>query len=162
MPTALLVDPNLTSIISVHVVSPSLSTAPHRKETGWSVTDSSRRAQLLFWLWRRVGECSANPHSCQAPRRDSIAGTFSPLPRHYRPPSAMEVIANATSFASPLANADLKIQAGRASGILGRVLAQLNPWSVAVTLFLLLVTYDQCEQYAGPLPSAQSCGLTWR
>lgn len=58
----------------------------------------------------------------------------------------MDVVANATSFASPLAHADLKIQAARASGVLGKVLQQLNVWTVLLTVLLLLVTYDQCER----------------
>ena len=58
----------------------------------------------------------------------------------------MEVLANATSFTSPLANADLKIQAAHASGVLGRIGAQLNGWTVAFTILALLVTYDQCER----------------
>ncbi len=58
----------------------------------------------------------------------------------------MEALANATSFASPFANADLKIQVAHASGVLGRVLALFNPWSAAFTILLLLVTYDQCER----------------
>ncbi len=58
----------------------------------------------------------------------------------------MEVVANATSFASPLAHADLKIQVAQASGVLGRLLGQLNAWSVLLTVLLLLVAYDQCER----------------
>ncbi|OAP59067.1 hypothetical protein AYL99_06365 [Fonsecaea erecta] len=57
----------------------------------------------------------------------------------------MDVLANATSFASPLANADLKVQAAYASGIVGRVWAQLNVWTVLLTIILLLATYDQCS-----------------
>jgi len=54
----------------------------------------------------------------------------------------MEALANATSFVSPVTNADLKIPAGE--GILGHVFAQLNGWTIALTLFLLAVVYDQC------------------
>ncbi|OAL36798.1 hypothetical protein AYO20_03853 [Fonsecaea nubica] len=57
----------------------------------------------------------------------------------------MDVLANATSFASPLADADLTLQAAHASGVLGRVWAQLNPWTVVLTIILLLATYDQCS-----------------
>ncbi|KAH0843825.1 Cytochrome P450 61 [Fonsecaea pedrosoi] len=57
----------------------------------------------------------------------------------------MDVLANATSFASPLANADLTLQAAHASGVLGRVWAQLNSWTVVLTILLLLATYDQCS-----------------
>ncbi|KAL2441000.1 C-22 sterol desaturase erg5 [Exophiala dermatitidis] len=55
----------------------------------------------------------------------------------------MDVLANATTFASPLANADLKVQAARASGVVARILASLNGWTVILTVLLLLVAYDQ-------------------
>lgn len=57
----------------------------------------------------------------------------------------MAALANATSFTSPLANAQLTGHATRASGLVGRLLAQLNGWTVFVTLLLVLVAYDQCE-----------------
>lgn len=62
------------------------------------------------------------------------------------PRFAMEALSNATTFTSPLANANLKIHAAHASGLLGRVLAHFNIWTGLLTLLLLLVTYDQGEQ----------------
>jgi hypothetical protein len=69
----------------------------------------------------------------------------------------MEAISNATSFTSPLANANLKLhQAAVASGagVLGRVWAQLNIWTVLLTLLLVLATYDQCEHQFPELPAS--------
>ena len=60
----------------------------------------------------------------------------------------MDVHSNATSYTSPLAHAPLKLhQAALASGsgIVGRIWAQLNIWTVLLTLLLVLATYDQCE-----------------
>jgi hypothetical protein len=57
----------------------------------------------------------------------------------------MEVLSNATSFASPLAHADVQLhRATSASGIVGRIVEQLNVWTVLLTLLLLCATYDQC------------------
>ncbi|KAI1628808.1 cytochrome P450 [Exophiala viscosa] len=57
----------------------------------------------------------------------------------------MDAVANTTSFTSPLANAQLHSHAAGASGLVGRLLAQLNIWTVIVTLLLVLVAYDQCS-----------------
>jgi len=51
---------------------------------------------------------------------------------------------NITSFTSPLANVDLKLPTGQSSGVLAKSLNGLNGWTIALTIFLLLVTYDQC------------------
>jgi hypothetical protein len=56
------------------------------------------------------------------------------------------VLANVTSFTSPLAHADLKVQAAHVSGVLGRLLQHLNFWTVLLTVLPLLVAYDQCER----------------
>jgi hypothetical protein len=64
----------------------------------------------------------------------------------------MDVIANASSFVSPLANADLNLHQAAVApgfGVLGRIWAQLNVWTVLLTLLLVLATYDQCEQHLG-------------
>lgn len=58
----------------------------------------------------------------------------------------MDFIANGTTFTSPLANAQLKLQAASASGIVGRIVAQCNVWTVLFTILALLVTYDQCKR----------------
>ncbi|KAK5451520.1 RNA polymerase C-22 sterol desaturase [Exophiala xenobiotica] len=57
----------------------------------------------------------------------------------------MDSVANGTTFASPLANAQLKFQAASASGIVGRIVAQCNVWTVLFTILALLVAYDQCS-----------------
>ncbi|KAL6249675.1 RNA polymerase C-22 sterol desaturase [Rhinocladiella similis] len=57
----------------------------------------------------------------------------------------MEFVANRTAFTSPLADAQLKIQAANASGMVGRVVAQLNIWTVLFTILALLIAYDQCS-----------------
>ncbi|KIV80659.1 hypothetical protein PV11_08145 [Exophiala sideris] len=57
----------------------------------------------------------------------------------------MDTVANATSFTSPLANSQLHSHAAGASGLVGRLLAQLNVSTVIVTLLLVLVAYDQCS-----------------
>jgi hypothetical protein len=61
----------------------------------------------------------------------------------------MEVIANGTTLTSPLANASIiypEAVLAPASGILGRILAQLNVWTVLLTLLIVCATYDQCER----------------
>lgn len=57
----------------------------------------------------------------------------------------MDIVANRTTFTSPLADAQLKIQAANASGLVGRVVSQLNVWTVLFTVLALLIAYDQCE-----------------
>lgn len=54
----------------------------------------------------------------------------------------MESLTNATSFVSPLANADLKLQI-QTSGLLSRIAEQTNVWTVALTIILLAISYDQ-------------------
>lgn len=48
-------------------------------------------------------------------------------------------------FQSPLADAQLRLAAtsSLASGIVSRYLEQLNGWTIALTLLLLAITYDQ-------------------
>lgn len=55
----------------------------------------------------------------------------------------MGAVSNATSFTSPSANADYVLPA--ASGLLGKVLESMNGWTIALSLILLAVTYDQCS-----------------
>ena len=73
-----------------------------------------------------------------------------PIRQNQSPPAtqgfAMDLIANGTTFTSPLANAQLKLQAASASGIVGRIVAQCNVWTVLFTILALLVTYDQCKR----------------
>jgi hypothetical protein len=57
----------------------------------------------------------------------------------------MDALANA-SFASPLANANLKIPPGSSNtGLLTGLYNGFNVWTALVTVFLTLVAYDQCE-----------------
>jgi sterol 22-desaturase len=49
------------------------------------------------------------------------------------------------SFFSPLADAQYPIDPSALSGIIGSIVDGLNGWTVAITLFLGLVLYDQCE-----------------
>ncbi|KAJ9654043.1 RNA polymerase C-22 sterol desaturase [Neophaeococcomyces mojaviensis] len=53
----------------------------------------------------------------------------------------MEV--NNTAFVSPAANAQYGF--AQTSGFVERILEQLNFWSVALTLLLVAITYDQCS-----------------
>lgn len=55
----------------------------------------------------------------------------------------MDALSNATSFTSPSANADYVVPA--ASGLLANIHASLNGWTIALSLILLAVTYDQCS-----------------
>jgi hypothetical protein len=56
----------------------------------------------------------------------------------------MDTLVNA-SFASPLANADLKIATvSSQTGLLTTSYNGLNAWTVALTILLTLVAYDQC------------------
>jgi hypothetical protein len=84
-----------------------------------------------------------NRSSSQAPRPYSTptkTSTFGP-----ELPLAMETLANASSFASPLADADLNFQAFQSNGFLARTWAQFNVWTVLLSLLVLCATYDQCE-----------------
>jgi C-22 sterol desaturase len=56
----------------------------------------------------------------------------------------MAAVSNATSFSSPSANADYIVPAA-AGGLLAKVLESMNGWTIALSLFLLAVTYDQCS-----------------
>jgi hypothetical protein len=61
---------------------------------------------------------------------------------------AMDALVNA-SFASPLANANLKIPiSGGDGGFLTAIYNGYNAWTVALTLLLTLVAYDQCALHA--------------
>jgi hypothetical protein len=59
----------------------------------------------------------------------------------------MESLTNqtATAFQSPLADAQLKLATttSLASGIVSRYLQQLNGWTIALSLLLVAITYDQ-------------------
>jgi hypothetical protein len=67
----------------------------------------------------------------------------------------MDTLVN-TSFASPLANANLKIAiSGGDGGFLTAFYNEFNAWTVALTLLLALVAYDQCAPHAQDL--AKSC-----
>jgi sterol 22-desaturase len=57
----------------------------------------------------------------------------------------MASLTNATSFVSPLANADLQIPTSHSAAFLGRIAEQLNGWTIALTIVLLAVSYDQCS-----------------
>jgi hypothetical protein len=57
----------------------------------------------------------------------------------------MDTLAN-VSFASPLANANLKIPTGSSNaGLLTGLYNGFNVWTALLTVFLTLVAYDQCE-----------------
>lgn len=63
------------------------------------------------------------------------------------------------SFASPSADAQFTPElAGTqvANGLVGRVLEGMNAWTVVITLFALLVAYDQSESRRSPEPSCVS------
>lgn len=66
----------------------------------------------------------------------------------------MEILTNetATAFQSPLADVQIKLAAtsSLASGILSRYLEQLNGWTIALTLLLVAITYDQRKKIAIP------------
>jgi C-22 sterol desaturase len=49
---------------------------------------------------------------------------------------------NATS--SPLANAQYPVDTSALAGVVSRLTQGLSGWTVALTLFLGLVVYDQC------------------
>ena len=49
------------------------------------------------------------------------------------------------SFVSPPANAPYPIQNDLLSGYVGRMLDNINGWTVVLAIFLGLVLYDQCE-----------------
>jgi hypothetical protein len=51
-------------------------------------------------------------------------------------------MANATS--SPLADAQYPIDASTVAGIVSRLTQGLSGWTIALTIFLGLVLYDQC------------------
>lgn len=53
------------------------------------------------------------------------------------------------SFPSPAANADFtSALKAEDAGILSHVYHGLNGWSIALTLFVILVAYDQCKRLA--------------
>jgi hypothetical protein len=56
-------------------------------------------------------------------------------------------VANST-FASPAANANMPDPTSIAltGGVLSKAFHGLNGWTAAVTIFLMLVAYDQCEK----------------
>jgi len=67
----------------------------------------------------------------------------------------MDILVN-TSFASPLANANLKIPvSGGDGGFLTAFYNGFNAWTVALTLLLTLVAYDQSAPHT--LDLAKSC-----
>lgn len=56
------------------------------------------------------------------------------------------------SFASPSADAQFapELRGTPIAGVLGRVLEGVNAWSVIVTLFAMLVVYDQSACFPRP------------
>ena len=52
---------------------------------------------------------------------------------------------SANSYASPLANAAFEKISSAPEGLVSRVWNETSGWSIALTIFLLLVTYDQSE-----------------
>lgn len=54
-------------------------------------------------------------------------------------------MANNASFVSPPANAPYPVQNDILSSFVGRIVDSLNGWTVALTLLLGLVLYDQCK-----------------
>ena len=50
------------------------------------------------------------------------------------------------SFASPSADADPLAIVTTQNGILGKILS-MSGWSIALTILLLLIAYDQCEPF---------------
>ena len=69
------------------------------------------------------------------------------LPGDLAPPSVplMASLTNATSFVSPLANADYKVPLSLSDGFLNRIAEQCNGWTIVLTLILLAISYDQCS-----------------
>lgn len=57
----------------------------------------------------------------------------------------MASLTNATSFVSPLANADYIIPLSQNNGFLNRISEQFNAWTALLTLILLAISYDQCS-----------------
>lgn len=57
----------------------------------------------------------------------------------------MEALANSSSLASHLTNADQSFDAFQSAGLLAKTWAQFNVWTVLLTLLVLGATYDQCE-----------------
>lgn len=53
-------------------------------------------------------------------------------------------MATNASFISPLADAKFPAHSDVLGGVLGGIVDSLNGWTVALTLFLGLVLYDQC------------------
>lgn len=69
--------------------------------------------------------------------------------------STMESLTNhtAAAFESPLANAQIKVAATSsiASGVVSRYLQQLNGWTIALSLLLIAITYDQRKRTVLPI-----------
>lgn len=58
----------------------------------------------------------------------------------------MEALADA-SFTSPLANANIKIQSAPTdAGLLAGLCQGFNAWTLALTLLVAALAYDQCTQ----------------
>ena len=55
----------------------------------------------------------------------------------------MATLTNATSFVSPAANANLRVAASFGGSIIDRILSQINGWTIALTIVLLAISYDQ-------------------
>ena len=53
----------------------------------------------------------------------------------------MATLANGTAFVSPSANAQSHV--ATSSGFVGRIVEQLNGWTIALTIVLLAISYDQ-------------------
>jgi hypothetical protein len=88
----------------------------------------------------------SSPILSQEQRRDSLVGIISAA-------QAMDTPVNA-SFVSPLANANLKIPISSGDGgFLAAIYDGSNAWTVALTLLLTLVAYDQCALHASISPN---------
>ena len=82
------------------------------------------------------------PALIRSSARNSTAIRSSAAPR---PSCMMDAIVNA-SFASPLANANLKVPTvGSDSGLLTAFYHGFNAWTATLTILLTLIAYDQCE-----------------
>ena len=64
------------------------------------------------------------------------------------------------SYASPSATADYTAPVASATGLVQKLFGQMNGWSWALTILLVLVAWDQCEQISsGVTKTAMLIGL---
>ena len=68
-------------------------------------------------------------------------------------------MASATNgtFASPLADGTLPNTLNGDSGLLSSLFGTFNGYSLALSLFLVLVAYDQCAHIPCPFPPKSAC-----